>query len=132
MSVFSLSRICMPFICRTNGGIHRHSVSFSPPHNSSICFVMYILYVFIFVYNIHICTHTTGSICCRKQTQDLCAIRYLSNIDIFQFVTQNSTCTRQNTLYFIILELIPMYTLVSEVHLCIKFTFIEELSSKPV
>ena len=39
---------------------------------------------------------------------------YLHNIDtcIFQYVTQNSTFTRQNTSYFAILELIPMYTLV--------------------
>ena len=28
--------------------------------------------------------------------------------------------TTQNTLFIIILELIPMYTLVSEVHVCIK------------
>ena len=26
-----------------------------------------------------------------------------------QYVTQNSACTRQNTLYLIILKLIPMY-----------------------
>ena len=45
---------------------------------------------------------------------------YLSKIDIFQYVTQNSTYKRQKkTLYFIILELIPMYTLVLEVvHVC--------------
>ena len=55
---------------------------------------------------------------------------YLYNIDILQYVTQNSTCRRQNTLYFIILELISMYTLVSEVHVCYtghlnKTTFIK-------
>ena len=46
-------------------------------------------------------------------------------------VTQNSTRRRQNTLYFITFELIPMYTLVSEVHVCIKVTLISQLSSKP-
>ena len=35
---------------------------------------------------------------------------YLYNIAIFKYVTQNSTFTRQNTLHFIILELIPMCT----------------------
>ena len=35
---------------------------------------------------------------------------------IFQYVTQNSTFTRQNTLSFVILVLIIMYTLVSGVH----------------
>ena len=41
-----------------------------------------------------------------------------SSIDtcIFQYVIHYSTCARQNTLYFNNLELIPMYTLVSEVH----------------
>ena len=52
-------------------------------------------------------------------------------LDIFQYVTQNSTCTRQNTLYFIIFELIPMYTLVSDVYECLKETLIRQLSSKP-
>ena len=51
---------------------------------------------------------TSASFCC------------LSSIDIFQYVAQNSTCLRQNTLYFIILELITMYTLVSDVHVCIN------------
>ena len=59
---------------------------------------------------------------------------YLYNIDIFQYVTQNSTRTRQNALYFIILELIQMYTLVSEVHVytCIKVIKIGPFSSNPV
>ena len=57
---------------------------------------------------------------------------YLYNIDIFQYVTQNSTCTRQNTLYFSILKLILMYTLVWEVHVFIKVIWIEQFSSKPV
>ena len=39
---------------------------------------------------------------------------YLYNI--FQYVTQNGTFTRQNTLSFVILVLIIMYTLVSGVH----------------
>ena len=56
---------------------------------------------------------------------------YLSNIDIFQYVTQNSSCTRQNTLYFMNLELIPLYTLVLKVCVCINFTLIGQLSSKP-
>ena len=39
---------------------------------------------------------------------------------IFQYVTQNSTFTRQNTLSFVILVLIIMFTLVSGVHVCHK------------
>ena len=42
---------------------------------------------------------------------------FLSSIDIFPYVTQYSTCTRQNTLYFIILKLISIHTLVLEFHL---------------
>ena len=44
---------------------------------------------------------------------------YLYDIDIFQYVTQNSRCTckRQNTLYFIVLELMPMDIWVSKVHI---------------
>ena len=38
-------------------------------------------------------------------------------------------CTRQNTLYFIILA--PLYTFVLEVHVCIKVTLKGELSSIP-
>ena len=47
---------------------------------------------------------------------------HLYNIAIFQYVTQNTTFTRQNTLNFIILEItcIPMYTLVLEVYVYIK------------
>ena len=48
---------------------------------------------------------------CCKQTQDLCVsllfVQY-RYIYIFKYVTQNSTFTRQNTLSFIILKLIPM------------------------
>ena len=40
----------------------------------------------------------------------------------FQYATQYSTYTRQNTLFFIILELKPMYTLVSVVHVCTCIT----------
>ena len=57
---------------------------------------------------------------------------YSYNVDIFQYVTQNSACTRQNRLYFILLELIPMHTLVLEVHVGIKkVTLIEQFSSNP-
>ena len=52
------------------------------------------------------------------------------NIAVFQYVIQNSTFTRQNTLHFIILEIIPMYTLVSDVHDCVKAKIVQ-LSSKP-
>ena len=46
---------------------------------------------------------------------------YLCNIlYIFQYVTQKSTFTRQNTLSFIIIALIRMYTKVSGVHVCNK------------
>ena len=41
-------------------------------------------------------------------------------IYIFQYVTQNSTFTRQITLYFIILVLKTMHTLVLEMHVCNK------------
>ena len=56
---------------------------------------------------------------------------YLHNIPIFQYFRLNSTFSRQNTLHFIILELIPIYTLVSEVYVCIKVIYIIQLSSKP-
>ena len=39
---------------------------------------------------------------------------------IFQFVTEISTFSRQNKLYFVILVLITMYTLVLGVHVCHK------------
>ena len=38
----------------------------------------------------------------------------------FQYVTQNSTFTRQNTLSFVIVVLMIIYTLVSGVHVCNK------------
>ena len=41
-------------------------------------------------------------------------------IYLFQYVTQNSTYTRQNTMSFIIPVLITMFTLVSGVHVCDK------------
>ena len=49
---------------------------------------------------------------CWKQTMALCVFCCLYNIDIFQYVTRNSTFTRPKRLSFIILELIPMFTLV--------------------
>ena len=45
---------------------------------------------------------------------------YLYNIDIFQYVTQNSTFSRQITFYFIIFVLIIMYTLVLKVRVSDK------------
>ena len=45
-----------------------------------------------------------------------------NTLRIFQYVTQNSTFTRQNTLSFIILKLLPKYTLISEVYVCNKVT----------
>ena len=55
---------------------------------------------------------------------------YLSNIDIFQYVTQIRTRTRQNTLYFIMSRTCTdVYTLISKVHVCIKVTLKGELSS---
>ena len=60
------------------------------------------------------CLHVESK---RRTWASLC---YLYHIDIFKYVTQNSsTFTRHNT-HWIILELIPMNTLVSEVHVCIK------------
>ena len=45
---------------------------------------------------------------------------YLYNIDIFQYVTQNSTITGQITLKVIILVHITRYLLVLGVHVCDK------------
>ena len=57
---------------------------------------------------------------CWKQAQDLCVsllfVQHLYTSIIFRYVAQNSTFTRQNTLSFVILVLIIMYTLVSGVH----------------
>ena len=70
------------------------------------------------------CTRSGRMVCCFLHVgskHGTCAhLCYLSNIDIFQymFIKQNSTCARQNTLNFIILEFIPVYTLVSEEHVC--------------
>ena len=57
-----------------------------------------------------------------KQAQDLCvSLLFRQHLYIFQYVIiQNSTFTRQNTLSFIILVLIIMYTLVLGVHVCHK------------
>ena len=57
----------------------------------------------------------------------------LSNIDIhvFQYVPQNSTCTKQNMIYPIILAMMPMYSSASEVQVCIKTTLKGEFSSSP-
>ena len=59
---------------------------------------------------------------CWKQAQDLCVpMLFVQHLYIiFQYVTQNSTFTTQNTLSFVILVLIIMYTLVSGVHVCNK------------
>ena len=59
---------------------------------------------------------------CWKQAKDLFdSLLFVQHLYIiFQYVTQNSTFTRQNTLYFIILVIIIMYTLVSGVHVCNK------------
>ena len=58
---------------------------------------------------------------CWKQAQNLCvSLLFVQHLYIFQYVTQNSTFTRQNTLFFIILVLIIMYTLVSGGHVCNK------------
>ena len=59
---------------------------------------------------------------CWKQAQELgVSLLFVQHLYIiFQYVTQNSTFTRQNTLSFVILVLIIMYTLVSGVHVCNK------------
>ena len=61
---------------------------------------------------------------CWKQARELCVsllfVQHLYIIHVFQYVTQNSTFTRQNTLSLVILVLIIMYTLVSGVHVCNK------------
>ena len=59
---------------------------------------------------------------CCKQTQDLCASLLLYNIAIFQYVTQNYI---YKTIYAPLHHSrnytnVCMYTLVSEVHVCIK------------
>ena len=57
---------------------------------------------------------------------------YLSNIDVFQYVTQCSTCTRQNTIHSIVH---PAYTNEEEIYMyvctCIKVTLKGELSLIP-
>ena len=46
---------------------------------------------------------------CGKQAQDLCvSLLFVKHLCIFQYVTLNSTFTRQNTLSFILLVLIIM------------------------
>ena len=59
---------------------------------------------------------------CWKQAQDLCvSLLFVQHYYIiFKYVTQNSTFTRQNTLSFVILVLIIMFTLVSGGHVCNK------------
>ena len=71
--------------------------------------------------------------CFESKHRTCASLNYLSIIDTFPYVTQNSSCTRQNTLYFImiIVELIPIYKLVSEVQVFIMGTLIGQLSSKP-
>ena len=51
----------------------------------------------------------------------------LECVYIYQYVTQNSTFTRQNTLSFIILVLITMFTLVSGVHECNKVILMDSI-----
>ena len=90
-------------------GIYLYLTNIKETHKSCVCFQL-----------AHATKHSTlsGNVwsCTLKTiTTSLC---YMPNIDIFQYVTQTSRCTRQNTLY-IILELKPMYTLVSEVRVCL-------------
>ena len=62
-------------------------------------------------------------VCCLhvESIHRICAsLCYLCNIAIFQYVTQNSTFTRQNTIHFIIFELIPIYALVWVAYVHIK------------
>ena len=54
---------------------------------------------------------------CWKQAHDLCVSFLFVQYRSFQYVTQNSTFTRQITLYFIIFVLITMYTLVLGVNI---------------
>ena len=71
-------------------------------------------YILEYIYNVLISKRCISLMFAfNMQIPDLClfAFRY-----IFQYVTQNSTFTRQNMLSFIILKLIPMYTLVLELH----------------
>ena len=53
------------------------------------------------------------------------SVCFLSKIYLFQDITQSSTCTSQNTLYFILPQIYINVSLVSEVHVneCIKVTF---------
>ena len=83
--------------------------------------------IFILFMLIASTTHSAYRLLSVKSQLCVC---YLYNLDILQCVIQNSTmlCTRQITLYFIILELIP---LVSEVRVCTKVILIGQLSSKP-
>ena len=62
----------------------------------------------------------------RHQFCFLISFCYSSNIDIFKYVKQYSTCTRENMLYFIMPR---TYTNVE--HVCIKVTLKGELISTP-
>ena len=93
------------------------------------------LYTKILIYRsltAHGAYHTRWSVwlcyACLKQTQDLCVFLLLSNIDIFIYVTESRTRTKQNMLYFVMPR---TYTNVKEIHVCIKVTFKGELSSLP-
>ena len=71
-----------------------------------------------------------------KHRTDVC-LCYLYNIEIFQYTnkkyiqySQKQYIYQTNTLFSIILELMPMYTLVSEGHVFVKAIWIKQLSSK--
>ena len=66
-----------------------------------------------------------GRVCMLKASKELVCLFAICIffINIFQYVTQNSTFTRQNTLSFIILVRITMLTLVSGVHVCDKVMY---------
>ena len=62
-----------------------------------------------------------GRVCMLKASTLVFFLLFVQHLYIiFQYVTQNSTFTRQNTLSLVILVLIIMFTLVSGVHVCNK------------
>ena len=91
-------------------GIYIYCTNIKEMHKSYVCFQ-------------HANTRSGGifgRVCTLKANTGRVSLLFVQYRYIFQYVTQNSTFTRQIMLSFIILKLIPMYTLVLEAHVCIK------------
>ena len=96
-----------------------NDVKFSEPTRWFKCRVKLLSGTFLHILHLESKHRTSVSFC------------YLFILDIFKYVTYYSTCTIQNALYFILLELILMYTLVSEIHVFIQVILKGQLSWSP-